>query len=500
MKELFSFKRVTSLVALMLAVVMLFSGCGTKNTASDSSDLTSEEQQAQITASEEDQENVSGDAKEEGETANNSSKKTNSNSKTSSKKTTTNKNGKTTFAADPYSDITSEVKSKGVHVLMWREYTPYEKELISGFEKKTGMKVRTTVTTEKEYTTKLISLIAGKDSPDVVCMASNQFPSIALKCMQPLDSSTFRLDDSFWYKEYMDPLSVNGKYYSVAGQGSWNSEDTAYCTYYNVKLLKQCGITEDPWELYKKGQWNWDKQTEMAKKVKAKSSNYVGISLQDSSLFMYSAGEDFVSYDGKQYKCTLDNLSSSSMLVKAWQTQSTLYKDGVVAGWDLNNVQQGKVGFFTAILYGMQATQGWFNNVSHTEADFKCVPVAGPKGSTNYLPLRPKTWGVAKKANNVEGAAYFCRYWVDSSNGNIDATFCNNQMKEVFKTVTAKNFKKKVMMARGIADYVSSGKYDSLEAKLSNATSEQVVSVLNSQKTLITNGMNRANKDLAKVK
>lgn len=506
MKELFSFKRVTSLVALMLAVVMLFSGCGSKNTASNSSDLNSEGDQAQITASEDGQEGVEGGDNTEGgsdKTTGNNSKTNKNNSKTTgnnSKTTGANKTGKTTFASDPYSEITSDVKAKGIHILMWRDYTDYEKELISGFEKKTGMKVRTTVTTEAEYSTKLISLIAGKDSPDVACLASNTFPGVALKSLQPLDKETFRLDDDFWYKDYMDPLSANGNYYSVAGQGTWNSEDVGYCTYYNVKLLKQCGINEDPWELYKKGQWNWDKQTEMAKKVKAKSSNYIGLSQQDSSLFMYSAGQDFVTYDGKQYKSTLDSLSSSSMLVKAWQQQASLYKDGICVGWDLNNVQQGKVGFFTAILYGMQKYAGFFASIAHTEADIKAVPVASPKGSANYMPLCPKTWGVAKKAANPEGAAFFCRYWLDSKNGNIDATFCNNQMKEVFKTITARNFKKKVMMARGIVDYVSTGKYDGLESKLTNSTPEQIVTALNSQKSTINTGMNRANKDLAKVK
>lgn len=127
MKEFFSFKRVTGVVALMLAVVMLFSGCGSKDTASNNSNLGSEDNQTQITSGEENQSTVDGS---KDSATNNSSKSSNKNS------SKTNSPKKTTFASDPYSEISSSVKSKGVHVLMWRKYTPLEQKLVTGFEKK----------------------------------------------------------------------------------------------------------------------------------------------------------------------------------------------------------------------------------------------------------------------------------------------------------------------------------------------------------------------------
>ena len=84
MKEIFSFKRVTGVVALMLAVVMLFSGCGSKDTASNNSNLGSEDNQTQITSGEENQSTVDGS---KDSATNNSSKSSNkNNSKTNSTK------------------------------------------------------------------------------------------------------------------------------------------------------------------------------------------------------------------------------------------------------------------------------------------------------------------------------------------------------------------------------------------------------------------------------
>lgn len=495
MKIPFTAKRVLSLVAVMLATVLLFTGCGAKETASNSSDFSSEESQTQITASEEKQKAV--DNSSESKKSDNSSKSKKNN--TSKKQNTATKTGKTTFAADPYSEISSEVKSKGVHVLMWRDYLPQEKELISGFEKKTGMKIRTTVTTEQEYTTKLISLVSGGDSPDVVQMGSSAFPGMAIRAMQALDKETFRLDDSFWYKEYMDPFTINGNYYAVASNGSWNSEDTAYITYYMPKVLKNAGISEDPWELYKKGQWNWDKQKEIAQKVSKSGKGFIGCAFQTHDLVMYSAGADFVSYDGKQYKNELESVSGNSLLVKAWQYAATLMNDGLSGDWELNNFQQGKVGLFNTITYGMQKDAGFISGPK-TSADVRVVPVAGPKGSTSYLPVRPKNWGVAKEAKKPEGAAFFLRYYLDPTNVNMKSSFCNEQFYEVFQTITSKNYNRKIMMATGIVDYVSSGTYYNFQISLARSTPEQITQTLTSNKGKVTTGMKKANKDLKKVK
>lgn len=481
-------KRFVKLSALILSAVMLFSGCGSKNTASNGSDFVSDEVQEQLVSEEQEQSKVSG--------SDNTNSKQQSGADTQSN---TAASGKTTFEKDPYSDIPASVKSKGIHLLLWRDYTKLEKEIVAGFEKKTGIKVRLTKTTEQEYSTKLLSLVAGNDAPDVVYLISDNFPGLAIKSMQTLDTKTFRLNDSCWYKDYMDNYKVNGKYFSVAMAGSWSVEDCNYVTYYMPKVLKAAGVSEDPYTLYKQGKWNWDKQKEIANKLALKSG-FTGLSIQTNELMMYSAGVDFVSYNGKEFRNIMDDAAGKSLLTKAWQTVAEMKKSKTISDWNLRDTQQGKVGLFTSLVYGMYKDAAYFNAIPHSSNDIKAVPVAGPKGGTAYTPVRPKTWGVAKKAKNPEGAAYFLRYFLDPNSCNMNSTFCNEQFSEVYKIITSTKTKKAVMLARGVVDSISKGTYADLCHKIGNASPSAVSTELNKVKGQVTAGVNRVNRDLKKVK
>ena len=72
MKKMFSFKRGAGVTALMLATVLMFSGCGAKNTASNGSDYGSEESQGQMISGEENQSQVSGGNNSAAQAANSS--------------------------------------------------------------------------------------------------------------------------------------------------------------------------------------------------------------------------------------------------------------------------------------------------------------------------------------------------------------------------------------------------------------------------------------------
>ena len=72
MKKMFSFKRGAGVTALMLAAVLMFSGCGAKNTASNGSDYGSEESQGQMISGEENQSQVSGGNNSAAQAANSS--------------------------------------------------------------------------------------------------------------------------------------------------------------------------------------------------------------------------------------------------------------------------------------------------------------------------------------------------------------------------------------------------------------------------------------------
>lgn len=487
MKAINLAKGISKLLALMLAMVMLFTACGGNPeddpANADGSSSTSE---------------TNNDQTSSGEVTDNTSSKTGGGGGDQGD----DGDGQTTgnvWEADYLKNIPANVKSKGLHVLMWRKYTKTEQAAVNAFMKATGIDVKTTVSTEAQYGTKLASLISGKDSPDVVCVQSERFPGFVIKSMNPLNEKTFRLKDPIWYKAYMDCYKVNNKYFAVAINGTWSCEDCNYVTYYNPNILS--GMS-DPYELYKQGKWDWAAAEEIARKVVAKGSSYSGISLQDKDLYMHTAGVDFITYNGQKFTNTLSNSTQKSKLVNAWTELSSLVSDGLIKGWDPQGLSKGQVGLFSAISYGLYNEGGWFDSVATKGGvgALKAVPMAGPTQDTAYVPTRPKAWGVAKGAKNPEGAAYFLRYFLDPANSNMNGTFYNSQFGEVFNIISRASTKKSIKVASGVIEYSSSGAYSTLQADLSNATPSQINTVLNSKNGIINNAVNRANAEISRIR
>lgn len=498
MNKLIGSKRWVSLLALMLSIVMLLTACGGSETPDASSDAAvSGEATGDGTGA--DAENDATTSDSTTETASNASKQQTGNKtdKPSSKKPTgtTTTSGKTVFDKNIYGNIPDSVVKKGIHLLMWRKLHGTELQAVEGFEKKTGMKVRVTVTTQADYQTKLVSLISGKDSPDVVVISPINFPAAITKSCIPLDPKVFRLDDDCWYKPYMDEYQINGKYYSVAMNKIWNCEDTNYVTYYLKSALKQANVTTTPYELYKQGKWDWAAQKQIA--MKCKNAGIGGMSFTYEDAMMYSAGSRFVKYNGKQFSSNMDDPT----LAKAWRELASLREDGAVnSAYDLTGFQQGKVGLFVGIAYNMWKESEAMTLCKGGAKNAEAVPVAGPTQSSAYVPVRTKTWGVAKGAKNPEGAAYFLRYFLDVNNINFDEDFLHDQFRTVFNIITDKKAKKASASDQGIVAYVDKKAYTSLTWKLGQSTSAQIQTNINSQKALVDNSIKQANKDLKRVK
>ena len=484
MKAILTAKRLTSILALLLAITMLFSACG--GTESTESGEQTESGESNIDDPEnpddpEDPENP--DDTPSGETSNPSGP---SNAKVEAN--FNNSNEKNIYKNVP--------NKKQVHVLMWRDYTKTEQKLIAQYEKLTGVKIKTTKTHDDTYATKLVSLITGGNAPDVVKFESKNFPGMITQSIQPLNEKYFDLDADCWNKAYMNAFAINGKYYGVAMPSAWQCEDCCFVTYYLPSVLKECNVTTMPYQLYTQGKWNWDTQAEIVSKVQKEGKGYTGLSIQRDSIFMLSAGLDFVSYDGKQFTNNLASVQAGGTMVKAWQEMAKLSASNSFTYWDSSLVSSGKVGLFTAIAYGLYNEGGWFDNAKGGYATIQAVPVAGPKGGTAYTPVSPKLWGVARKAKNAEGAAYFLRYFLDVSNYDQSSTFYNKQFETVYKKITDKNAKKCVQYGEGVTDMRKTGNYNSLTKKIVAATPANVKSVIDSNKNTIKTGIDSANKAL----
>ena len=496
MKAISIARRFASVLALLLAIMMLFAACGpdeTESKAGDPADQTETSSEVVNDASDE------ANAENENQQTDNTSKQnqqTNNTSKQNQQTTTAGKQDAFNNANDA-TFLKSAPKGE-IHILMWRKFHKSEQFLVDQYKKQTGNNVKVTIVPEVEYTSKLVTMVTGKkDVPDVVVFSSNIFPGLATRALQPLKNKDFQLDSDCWNKAYMDAYKINGVYFGVAQPTSWSCEDCTYVTYYSPAVLKNFNYTgPTPYQLYKDGKWNWETQAEIARAVAQKGG--VGMSVQGYDLFMLSAGADFVKYDGSKYENMLGSVKGASLLTKAWTEVAELMQDDVITSWDITNVQQGRVGLFTAISYGLYNEGDWFQK--SFAAKLEAVPVAGPKGGTAYTPVRPKCWGVPKGAKNPEGAAYFLRYFLDTSALKFDTTFHNKQFGEVYKTITKSSAKKTVMHGSGVSDYVKADNYRQICDALARTSPNGITTTLNSKKTTIQPGITKANKDLSKIK
>lgn len=399
--------------------------------------------------------------------------------------------GKTKFEADPYSDIPASLKGSTVKVLLWRDPWNYDITLKDGFEAKTGIKVEYIVAKGGNYSTQLATLISSGDSPDVVNMGSDAFPSFAIASLEPLDKEVFRLDDPIWNKDLMDSFKINGKYYALAIPGSWYNDDLSYVSYYNPATLQACGISTEsmPYNLWKSGNWNINKLEEIIRKVDSMGSAYTGLSIQTEHIlnpYMLSAGVDYVKYSNNEFSSNITN----TKVVEMSEKLAGWYEDGLVSGWLATGIGDQTLGIFDAISFGMGSTVEWFS-IPHSEVDV--APIAG-----NYTPASPKVWGVAKGAKNAQGAAYFLRYFLDPASLDMASTFATPEMYEVWKYTTSGR-KQAMNMTRGLLNYYDSSAYGTLSNKVSTSASAQIGTVLGQYENTINAACKRANKDIKKA-
>ena len=495
-------KNVTKVLALLLAMVMLFASCGGNKTNSSGQQV---DDNGSVIDGDNNGDGNNTDGNESG------SDKTTSGSNKNSKNSKNNKNNKngnggttttskeTKWASNYLSKMPASVKKKEIHVLMWRKYDAVEKKTIESFQKATGIKVRTTVASA--YATKLAQLIAGKDNPDVVCLESN-WPGTAVNCLQPLDKYKFRLDDSIWSKTAMNNVKANGKYYGVAIDGSWSCDDTYYCTYYAPSVLKAAGITANPWNLYKQGKWDWNHAKSIAKTFYTKYSGKKNgiLNLYENDTYMLSAGVDFLSYNNGTYTNNLNNASKKATIVKAWKEAAQESADKILnITYDATVLNQGNTALFNSISYGLYSQCDWFGSltVKGGISGLQAVPVAGPTAGKTYVPYRPKCWGVAKGSDNVEGAAYFLRYFLDPKTNGSTSSFGNSQFKEVFNVITGKNkshpITRIVRATPYVMDYQKKDSASAMYRKISGAGQSQVETTIDSYKGTINSAASSVN-------
>ncbi len=108
----------------------------------------------------------------------------------------------------------------------------------------------------------LAKRIQSDDSPDVYPFEINYYPyGVYKNLFQPVDDLfNFEADDWADYKEVIDMFEWGGKNYCPIMDLNVSS-----ILWYRKSVVEEAGF-DDPWELFEKGEWTWDKFLEMCRK------------------------------------------------------------------------------------------------------------------------------------------------------------------------------------------------------------------------------------------
>ena len=436
--------RMASLLALVLAVVMMLTlvGCGDK--AEDSSTATTTKKTTTTAATT----TIAADVDDGTTTATDA----NVTDGTTDADATTGATDATTTVADPFGTTgTNTTTKKPTTTTTTSKYIPTDDESIfakvpaklSGqkikmmiwwdmaadgddmreaafFKEQTGIAVSFETSMLDKYQSTLSGKIMAGNPPQVAAIINTWYPQpITRGLMQPIKNTGWdysNKDEDIYALSMMEQFSYKGEMYGVALKGSNHS--TFEVMFFNKDFLKAKGIKEDPYQLWKKGQWNWETCLEICKACTDAKNEKYGMSMTYINYWMLSSGEDFVISDINGLK---NNIRSSKVLDAWTHAWDMIYTHKVIptnfsSQWNL--FYSENVAMYAGGSYFMQADPIHTNYVpQNAKFDWGVVPFPSPKGQSAVAGCEGTVWGFPVKVSGdkLQAAMWWLRYHLDDS-------------------------------------------------------------------------------------
>ena len=324
-------------------------------------------------------------------------------------------------AKNPPYKVPNNLKGTTVKFATWIDHTTTEaKYPMANFEKATGIKVEWTQIPQKDYYSKLVTMVASDTAPDVILENNSSMPMIFEVC-QPLNKiKSIDMNDPIWDKGYFNYSKVNGNIYHCNVRNSvWQ---TGYLLFYNKKVLTENGITT-PDDYIKAGKWNWSNLVKMLTEFTALNKSYTGLAM-DTIQYAGASGTGFLMKSGDKFVTGIH----SSEFTAACQALYDI-KDKKLFGGSAASIMKGTSAALVTDSYGLKKT-GYFKGVASNVLGF--APVPNPTGGEQYYPSHYRAYAVCKGAKNPEGAGYFLRYFLDPYNYNWDDIFLSKDAQKAY--------------------------------------------------------------------
>lgn len=480
------FSRILSLLALLLVATMLLTlvSCGEDTPAEgtqavDGGDTTtapSGEDAPADSTTEADASATDTSASESSSTSATSASKTTGSGLRTDKTNKTTKTSKSVTATTPskgkdgnvLEQVDPALKGTSIKMYIWWTAGKDDKAEAKTFKDKTGITVTYETAALGKYQQNLSAKVMAKNAPALAAIINEWYPQpITRGLMQPLSNvKGWNFKDSDVYAlSLMDQFGYKGKHYGVALKGS--NMTTFEVMFFNKAILSKQGVKigkDDPYTLWKKGQWNWDSCLKIAQKCTDKSKKLSGISNVYQNYWMLSAGEDFVI----STKAGLKNNVKSRGVLDAWNWN-----------WDLVNTYkvidtsytgqtpfiQGKAAMLGGGSYLMQADASHSNYVpQNMKDDWSVVPFPSPKGKT-IAACEGTVWGfpTGVTGNKLQAAAWYLRYFLDDYNYSSRDFYPKDECWEVMKWM----WDQKIQSFNSVGVLTYGGEYDAASIQYS---------------------------------
>lgn len=274
---------------------------------------------------------------------------------------------------------------------------------IALFEDVYGAKVNfVPVSAENKYE-KLSEMLAGGEEVDMFPYDETVFPKGVLKdWFQPLDdyAGIMELDSSLWedMTDVIDMFEYNDQHYVVP----YNISNPVVITY-SRKLMEDEGL-DDPYELYKKGEWNWDTMMSLMRKFVDHHTGITkyGINGYFGQALFKSTGSNIVNYSDGKFSSNINDKE----LEKAGKFMENLAK--------MNLVDNNYVGHFpkdnSTLFFAMGSWALGESNALNPDSDLMVVPFPkSPDADKNYISCDFNARMLVKNSTRGEAVATYIK-------------------------------------------------------------------------------------------
>lgn len=258
--------------------------------------------------------------------------------------------------------------------------------------------------------TKLTALVTSGDSPDIFQFEMGNYPYTAAKDLfQPIDD-VIDLNTPLWERnrEIMDKFKWNGRDYCAI---TTINLDTLL--WYRKSVIAENNL-DDPYELFKSGNWNWNTFLDMcAKFSNPDEGKYCIDGWAIPEKFVATTGVPMISLSSEgKLECNFYNADIErcmTTVVDQMFKQNYRYPRHELNGWGINqgNFVSGDTLFWGSLGYTIKDDfQGTFKREGWEDGEMWCVPIPkDPNSDKYYQCMKNDSWMLCGGAQNKEGFA-----------------------------------------------------------------------------------------------